>query len=222
MEQSESINELAKALNLCQREELFALTTSENPFFKSKYADLSSVWDVSRKPLTDNGLAIVQTMGISEMGGPVVITTLLHESGQWIRGTLPINPVKEDPQALGSAITYGRRYSLSAILGICPEDDDGEKGMSRSAKKTQKKAPKEQPKPDPDKKDGEMSVKQWKFIEKCGQDEGLSKEETIELVKWVAETMGVEPKHWKVAKAMLPKEEFQNQIELYNEYRMKQ
>ena len=219
--QSNEINDLAKALNKAQTEELFALKDSTNPFFKSKYADLSSVWDVARKPLTDNGLAVVQTMGQSEDGNPVIITTLMHISGQWIRGHLTVNPVKDDPQALGSAITYGRRYSLSAILGICPDDDDAEKGMSRNSKKpAAKKAAGKKAPESPDTPDGEMSSKQWNFISKCGKDEGLSKDETVELVKWVAGELNVEPRHWKVAKSLLPLEAFQGQIEKYNEHRM--
>jgi len=71
----------------------------------------------------------------------------------------------------------------------------------------------------PDKPDGEMSKAQWGFIEKCGKDEKLSKDETIELVKWVAKTLNVEPRHWKVAKALLPLEAFQAQVEKYSEFR---
>ena len=134
MEQSNEITELAKALCKAQTSELFALTDSENPFFKSKYADLSSVWSAIRTPVTDNGLSIVQTFDSDGDGSVVIVTTLMHSSGQWIRGRLPIKPVKPDPQSLGSAITYGRRYSLAAVIGVCPEDDDGEKGMSRNGK----------------------------------------------------------------------------------------
>jgi hypothetical protein len=85
------------------------------------------------------------------------------------------------------------------------------------------KAKKQPPKTDPESSGKkEMSPKQWSFIEKCGKDEGLSKEETVELVKWVAETMNTEPRHWKVAKALLPLEAFQGQIEKYNKHRMGQ
>ena len=127
MEQSQEINELAMAVNAMQKEPLFALKDSSNPFFKSKYADLSSCWDAARKPLTDNGLCVIQTMDHDEVGNTIIVTTLAHTSGQWMRGRLAIKPVKEDPQGVGSAITYGRRYSLASIIGLCPEDDDGEK-----------------------------------------------------------------------------------------------
>jgi len=126
---SESIAELAKALNKVQSEHLFALTDKENPFFKSKYADLSSVWSVARDPLIKNGLSVVQTFDVGNNMMPIIVTTLLHTSGEWIRGSLEMPILKADPQAVGSSITYGRRYALSAMLGICPEDDDGDKGM---------------------------------------------------------------------------------------------
>ena len=77
MIKSESIENLAKALVEVQKTELFALTDKDNPFFKSRYADLSSVWTAARKPLTDNGLSIIQTMDIADTG-VVIETTLLH------------------------------------------------------------------------------------------------------------------------------------------------
>lgn len=135
MNQSENIEELAKAMCNAQKERLFALTDSENPFFKSRYADLSSVWAAAREPLTKNGLSVIQTLAPGDNGSVVIVTTLLHESGQWIRGELSIAPVKSDPQSMGSAITYGRRYSLAAIVGICPEDDDAEGSMGREEQK---------------------------------------------------------------------------------------
>jgi hypothetical protein len=121
---SESIGNLALALSKAQSQMSAAKMDSENPFFKSKYADLASVWDACRKPLTDNELAVVQTLG----GTPdnvEIITTLIHKSGEWIRGAIILKPVKADPQGVGSAITYGRRYGITAILGIIQEDDDG-------------------------------------------------------------------------------------------------
>lgn len=121
---SQTIGKLATALSKAQSMMGSAKADSENPFFKSKYADLSSVWEACRKPLGENKLAVVQTLG----GNPEtveVITTLIHESGEWIRGTVRLKPVKADPQGVGSAITYGRRYGLTAMLGIVQDDDDG-------------------------------------------------------------------------------------------------
>lgn len=128
--QSESITELAMAVSAMQQTELFAITSSENPFFRSKYADLSSVWQAIRKPMTKNGLAIIQTTE-PYPDGVVVVTTMTHKSGEWIRGRLAgtIVPDKKGirtPQGLLSLITYLRRAGVSAITGVCPEDDDGE------------------------------------------------------------------------------------------------
>ena len=145
MNKSESIVQLARALTLAQKDMGKASMDSANPFFKSKYADLTSVWEACRKPLTDNGLSIVQTLGIAGVSESQVLETiLLHNSGEWISGILKLNPVKNDPQGMGSAITYARRYSLAAMVGICPEDDDGEGAMKR-----QKTEPKAEPKAKP-------------------------------------------------------------------------
>lgn len=122
--QSETIGKLAEALSKAQAKIKGATKDTANPFFKSKYADLASVWDACRDALTANGLSIVQTMG-DGVGGVTVITTLAHSSGEWIRGSLTLKPVKEDPQGVGSAITYARRYALAAMVGVAPEDDDG-------------------------------------------------------------------------------------------------
>lgn len=134
MQKSEQINELATALAKVQGKLEGAKMDAENPFFKSKYATLFSVWYACRQILTENGLSVVQTCSIGENEGLVVDTTLLHTSGQWISGELAIKPAKNDPQGVGSAITYARRYGLAAIVGICPEDDDAESAMERKPK----------------------------------------------------------------------------------------
>jgi hypothetical protein len=126
--QSENINELMGALAKAQGEMCNAIKDSANPFFKSKYADLSSVWNACRGPLSKNGLAIVQTIQQRE-SGEVLHTLLGHASGQWMSSTMPIkvksdNKSANEIQQLGSCLTYLRRYSLSAIVGIAPDDDD--------------------------------------------------------------------------------------------------
>lgn len=124
MNQSDNIAELATALSKAQSEIQGAKKDCANPFFKSKYADLSSVWDACREPLTKNGLSVIQTT--SERDGNIYLfTTLAHSSGQWIRSELKVIVGKPDIQALGSSLTYCRRYSLAMIAGVCPEDDDG-------------------------------------------------------------------------------------------------
>jgi hypothetical protein len=136
MFQSENINELAAALSKAQGEISPAIKDNVNPHFKSKYADLNSVWNACRQPLSKNGLAIIQTMGHDDKGHLQLITTLVHSSGQWIKSHLPIVTQKNDAQGIGSALTYMRRYSLSAIVGIAPdEDDDGESAMNRTVNK---------------------------------------------------------------------------------------
>lgn len=119
--QSETIGKIAAALVAFQGQSKGVKKTAENPFFHSKYAELSDVWDEIREPLTKNGLAVVQTFL-----GDSLVTTLAHTSGEWFRGYLKLTPAKaNDPQAQGSAITYVRRYALQAITGIAPIDDDG-------------------------------------------------------------------------------------------------
>lgn len=129
MNKSESIANLAEALSKAQGAIKNAVKDSANPYFKSKYADLASVWDACRKELSDNGLSVVQVPEIADVAGDgfkiKVNTLLMHSSGEWISGDLVMIPVKEDPQGVGSAITYARRYALSAFVGIAPEDDDG-------------------------------------------------------------------------------------------------
>lgn len=150
--QSAEIGKLAEALAKAQGEMSGARADSENPYFKSTYADLSSVWEACRGPLSKNGLAVIQTTAAADQGVKVV-TTLAHSSGQWIRGELTMRPVKNDPQGIGSALTYARRYSLSGMVGIAPvEDDDGEGAMGRDTKPkkranqpAQKSAPKQDP-----------------------------------------------------------------------------
>jgi len=122
---SESIKNLTKALSQFQGEVQNPKNTANNPYFNSKYAPLQEVLNIVRPLLTKHGLAIIQSP--SGDGKNVSITTILsHESGEWIEfEPLILNPEKTTPQGIGSAITYGRRYSLSAALGIASEDDDG-------------------------------------------------------------------------------------------------
>lgn len=124
MNKSESIAKLAEALSKAQGAMKNAIKDSNNPYFKSKYADLASVSDVCRPELAANGLSIIQLPTMRD--GKMVLTyMLLHSSGEYITEELEMTPVKSDPQGIGSAITYARRYSLAAITGVATEDDDG-------------------------------------------------------------------------------------------------
>lgn len=121
---SEQIGDLAAALAAAQGAMENPTKDKENPFFKSSYADLASGLNAARKALADNKLAVVQTTehGTDDV---TIVTTLMHASGQWIRSYLTMRPTKLDPQGVGSAITYGRRYGFFGIVGLAPEDDDG-------------------------------------------------------------------------------------------------
>lgn len=128
MNQSEQIQELVKALIAAQEEIKPVKKNAKNPFFKSEYAELSEVMRACQGPLGKHGLAIIQTVEDKDPE-PVLVTTLVHTSGQWIRSIYPLMVGKKDSQSLGSAITYARRYAVQALIGICPVDDDGEAAM---------------------------------------------------------------------------------------------
>ena len=141
--QSPEIGKLAEALAKAQAEMEPATKDANNPFFKSQYASLASCWQACRGPLTKHGLAIIQTTE-PDNGNVTVISILTHSSGQWIKGKLSVKPPKTDSQALGSCLSYLRRYSLSALVGLSTQDDDAESTMSRQntvkEKTTTKKA----------------------------------------------------------------------------------
>lgn len=127
---SEAINEISAALAKAQGQIEGASKGKVNPAFKSKYADLASIWDACREALSTNGLAVLQIPNETP-DGMLLTTMVTHSSGQWFRSSYPVRPVQATPQGLGSAITYARRYALMAMVGIAPEDDDGEAAMGR-------------------------------------------------------------------------------------------
>lgn len=130
MNTSDQINELATALALAQAKMSNAIKNAENPAFKqagrvSKYADLASVREASLGCLNENGIALLQTTEATEHG-VLLITRLIHKSGQWIEGSYPL-PLNPNVQQAASAMTYARRYGWSAICGLATElDDDGD------------------------------------------------------------------------------------------------
>jgi len=141
MERSESIKELAKALSAAQGVMTAAKMDKENPFLKNMYADLGSVISAAKQPMQANGLAVSQLIGGD--GAHVTITTLLmHLSGEWLSTemSMPVGEArgKSQAQEIGSIITYLRRYSLAAILGVHADEDvdgngEGEKKQAKSA-----------------------------------------------------------------------------------------
>lgn len=149
-ERSDSITKLATALVKTQAAMKPAPKSSDNPFFKSRYSDLATIWEVAQQPLADNGLAVLQPISSTQDGkGAIVTTILVHTSGEFVTSTFTVFPRPErerdrntkqiipgsepfvTPQSLGSAITYGRRYALAAMLGIVSDDDDGEGAEGR-------------------------------------------------------------------------------------------
>ena len=130
--QSENIAKLATALSIVQGKLTHAKKDSANPFFKSKYADLESVWDACRELLANNGLAVAQFPGTyCELDHSMSLTTLLtHSSGEWISQEMSVPVTKPDAQGAGSCLTYMRRYALAAVVGVVQADDDGNAASS--------------------------------------------------------------------------------------------
>lgn len=124
---STELKDLFTALAKAQAEMQTAGLSSENPYFKTRYADLAAIVKASRPALTKNGLSIIQQIITSDEGHTYLHTMLCHASGQWVESRVRIVPPKTDVQSLGSYITYLRRYSIAALCGIVTsdEDDDG-------------------------------------------------------------------------------------------------
>lgn len=167
MEMSQTVAQLAEALSKAQASITGAVKDSDNPFFHSKYADLATVWDACRSALTENKLAVVQSPRTSFLSEPVIETvqkagseprnrvkvattvdlktTLIHASGEWVSSTVSAMLANADPQSIGSAITYLRRYGLSALVGIAQVDDDGNAAVSAPTSEARKATPEQLP-----------------------------------------------------------------------------
>ena len=149
-EQSPYVGKIAAALAAAQAEIKNPLADSDNPFFGSRYADLDAVIEAVRGPLAKQGIARHQA--VFSRGPEVGIrTALIHSSGEWLAATVWCKPDKGGPQALGSVITYLRRYSLAAAVGVAQADDDAEGAEKRPPRSAPlpKPAPVERPKLDP-------------------------------------------------------------------------
>lgn len=152
----EALNEIHKTSNDCDK--LFAALAKaqakiqgahkdkRNPHFQSKYADLASVWDACREALSENGLCVSQILDF-DAHNTILVTILGHVSGQSLTSRMPLVMDKPTAQAMGSALTYARRYALAAIVGVAPEDDDGNAatGSSRKEAPLLKNQPKDYP-----------------------------------------------------------------------------
>ena len=134
---SNPCDKLMAALAKMQGELTMAKKDSDNPYFKSKYADLATCINTAKKPMADNGLSVSQHCGFD--GNYVrCVTVLGHASGQYMTSTCVIPVTKKDAQGVGSAITYARRYSFSAVIGLSQDDDDGNWATNKDVAKKQK------------------------------------------------------------------------------------
>lgn len=124
MRTSESIKQIAPALLKAQKEIKCVDRDKVNKGFNSVYASLGAVIEAVKEPLNESGIIFLQSLSESTPGVLCCTTRLLHESGEWIEDTATIPLAKIDPQGYGSAATYIRRYSLSAIVGLHQDDDD--------------------------------------------------------------------------------------------------
>lgn len=130
---SDELKDLFTALAKAQAEMDTAELSSENPFFKTRYADLAAIVKASRPALTKHGLSIIQQIITHEDGQTMLHTLLCHNSGQWVESCVRIVPPKNDVQSIGSYITYLRRYSIASICGIVSgDDDDGELAVAHN------------------------------------------------------------------------------------------
>ncbi len=166
MQKSETIAELAKALAKAQAAIQPAPKDTSNPFFKSKYADLPAVWRACREPLAANGLSVVQMPADSTEGRIALTTMLLHSSGEYITSTVSTKIAKDDPQGVGSALTYLRRYALAAMVGIVADDDDDGNAASTPPQQ-QQQAPQRQTRQEPSKQDLVSAI--GRGLHKCEQ-----------------------------------------------------
>lgn len=135
MNTSPEIDQVSAALVLAQQTMLPLIKDSNNPFFKSKYADLQAVTEACYPALQANGICVLQSAESLCDHGINIKTRLLHKSGQFIETECAIPPAGNDPQKYGSAVTYGRRYGLQAAVGLAAIDDDGESAMNRNTPK---------------------------------------------------------------------------------------
>ncbi len=132
MKHSETIGAIAKALAAAQRAIRPAIKDATNPHFRSRYADLAAIDEACRPHLAANGIAILQASSFTD-GCACCTTTLVHaDSGEWFAATLSLPVERPTPQAIGSALTYARRYSLSSLAAVpAGDDDDGEAAEGR-------------------------------------------------------------------------------------------
>ena len=189
MKKSETIIELSKAFAKMQMELEQPLKNANNPFFKSKYVPLENVVDSITRAANKHGLSFTQFPSSDENGNVTVGTMVMHESGEWIEyDPICMKPVKNDPQAVGSAITYAKRYALSAIFGITSDNDDDVNEATQLGKATSNAMPNKQV-PTTNNKIPKEVVKAYKdaiqsVIDRTGKNDGS-------IMRWFCEKLGV-------------------------------
>ena len=189
MEKSETIIELSKAFAKMQMELEQPLKNANNPFFKSKYVPLENVVDSITRASSKHGLSFTQFPSSDENGNVTVGTMVMHESGEWIEyDPICLKPVKNDPQAVGSAITYAKRYALSAIFGITSDNDDDGNEATQLGKAKSKAMPNKQL-PATNNKIPKEVVEAYKngiqsVIDRTGKNDGS-------ITRWFCDNLGV-------------------------------
>lgn len=136
---SKERSELFKALAAAQGEIQMAEKDAKNPHLNSRYADLASIWKVCRKPLSAHGIAVTQLPVATAGSDHVRVITILALGEQFVYSTMCLRPAKQDAQGIGSAITYAKRYMLSAMVGVAADDDDDGNAASQSGGTRQQK-----------------------------------------------------------------------------------
>ena len=180
MKKSETLTEFSKAFAKTQKEMKQPLKDANNPFFKSKYVPLENVVEAITESASKNGLSFTQFPSSDEFGNVTVGTLVMHNSGEWIE----YDPIKNDPQSIGSAITYAKRYALSAIFGITSDqDDDGNEATQTKKQPSTKTKKQDEP---------VISVEQANYylkeIAKISTEKG---KEDGSIVKWFLQHLGV-------------------------------
>lgn len=189
MKKSETITELSKAFAKMQMELEQPLKNANNPFFKSKYVPLENVVDSITRASSKHGLSFTQFPSSDENGNVTVGTMVMHESGEWIEyDPICLKPVKNDPQAVGSAITYAKRYALSAIFGITSDNDDDGNEATQLGKTASKTIQKKQV-PTTNNKIPKEVAKAYEdaiqnLINRTGKNDGS-------ITKWFCEKLGI-------------------------------
>lgn len=203
MRHSESLKDLATALAAAQGEMENADKNAANPHFKSRYADLAEILNTVRPTLAKHGLSVTQ-LPRYEDGVVTVDTMLLHTSGEWLAGETSAPCGKLDPQGVGSATTYLRRYSLAAICGIAQEDDDAQ-GVPAGQATQRESRPNGNGKPQPKDPDAAATVNQLKLIENLTRssvltddegrgiqrriEKGMTKQQASDAIGWLQSTI---------------------------------